>query len=62
MTIYKTASNGYCIEKRLNDYFFKRFYIGYSLAESKSLFRQDYNQQKNKEWTRWKNTIKTTTY
>jgi hypothetical protein len=49
MTIYKTASNGYSIEKRLNDYFFKRFYIGYNLAEAKSLFKHDYNQQKNKE-------------
>ena len=46
MIIYKTLNNGYCIEKRLNDYFFKRFYIGYTLAESKRQFRNDYNQQK----------------
>jgi hypothetical protein len=49
MTIYKTASAGYCIEKRLNDYFFKRFYIGYTLAEAKRQFRYDYQNQKNEE-------------
>jgi hypothetical protein len=49
MTIYKTASTGYCIEKRLNDYFFKRFYIGYNLAEAKKQFKHDYNEQLNKE-------------
>jgi hypothetical protein len=49
MTIYKTASAGYCIEKRLNDYFFKRFYIGYTLAEAKRQFRYDYHNQKIEE-------------
>ena len=52
MTIYKTTNNGYCIEKRLNDYFFKRFYIGYNLAHAKKLFRFDYKQQKNEEQKR----------
>lgn len=42
MTIYKTTSSGYCIEKRKDDYFFKRFYIGYTLAQAKKMFKIDY--------------------
>jgi hypothetical protein len=49
MMITKTASAGYCIEKRLNDYFFKRFYIGYTLAEAKQKFRNDYKIQLQNE-------------
>jgi hypothetical protein len=49
MIIYKHPAFGYCITKRLNDYNFRRFYHGYTLAEAKARFRADYKEQKNNE-------------
>jgi len=48
MTINK-KHNGVEIYDLLNGYLFKRFYIGYTLAQAKSLFQFDYKQQKLNE-------------
>ena len=46
MTIYKTYSGSYVIERRVNDkkggYIFTMNYIGYTLKEAKVKFRADY--------------------
>jgi hypothetical protein len=49
MIILKTNMQTYEITKYLNGRTYVQIYIGYTLAEAKSLFKFDYNQQKLNE-------------
>jgi hypothetical protein len=49
MLITKTSRGSYRIEKRLNGYLHKCTYIGYTLAEAKQKFRDDYKIQLQNE-------------
>jgi hypothetical protein len=46
--LIRKINGTYHIEKRLNDYLFKRYYIGYTLQECKKMFKQEYAKELNK--------------